>query len=82
MSNKTNIVEDELSEYIFYKENEDDQVYQVDHTTAIGELLYSFDGKTILNLWTDYPEKFTKEQKEIFDKQEPYWANFFKARGK
>ena len=82
MSNKTNNVEDELPEYIFYKENKDDQVYQVDHTTAIGKLLYNFDGKTILNLWTDYPEKFTKEQKEIFDKQEPYWANFFKARCK
>lgn len=32
-----------------------------------GEHLFTFDGKTIFNLFQDYPYKLTPEQKEIFD---------------
>ena len=81
--------------YEFYKENENDQVWWVTHyiqldenkelsedniDKVIGEQLFSFDKKKIYNLFADYPHNLTKEEKEIFDKENPYWADFFKNR--
>lgn len=45
-----------------------------------GKFLFTFDGKQIFNLFRDYPEALTKEQKELFDAQNPYWAEYFKDR--
>lgn len=45
-----------------------------------GEFLFTFDGKHIFNLFRDYPHELTSEQKEIFDAENPYWANYFKDR--
>ena len=45
-----------------------------------GEQKFSFDRETVFNLMTDYPEKLTPEQKEIFDKENPYWKVYFKKR--
>lgn len=64
----------------FYKENPTDKVWWVSNIDTFGEHLFSFDKKVIFNLFRDYPNKLTKEQKEIFDKENPYWANFFKWR--
>ena len=69
-----------LNNGMFYKENPDDQIYWIDNPESKGEHLFSFDKKTIFNLFADYPYKLTKEQKEIFDKENPYWADFFKDR--
>ncbi len=76
--------------YTFYKENKGDKIYWVDHNVimpmtneisgVLGELLISFDRHKIFNLWCDYPWKFTPEQKALFDKENPYWANFFERR--
>ena len=76
--------------YTFYKENKGDKIYWVDHNVimpmtneisgVLGELLISFDRHKIFNLWCDYPWKFTPEQKALFDKENPYWAGFFKRR--
>lgn len=63
----------------FYKEHEDDQVWWLDSENK-GEWLFSFDKKTIFNLFRDYPHKLTPEQKEIFDDENPYWKDFFKDR--
>lgn len=52
----------------------------VDNPDTIGEMLFSFDGKKIFNLFRDYPYALTKEQKQVFDAQNPYWAEFFKDR--
>ena len=73
----------------FYKENETDIIWWVDnyavHNGELypmdGEYLFSFDRKKIFNLFQDYPHALTPEQKEIFDKENPYWADFFKGRG-
>ncbi len=41
---------------------------------------FSFDKKVVYTIWADYPHKLTPEQKEIFDKENPFWADFFKDR--
>ena len=64
----------------FYKENETDQIWWVDNPEEIGVLLFSFDRETVFNLFADYPWKLTPEQVEIFDKENPYWSEFFKDR--
>ena len=45
-----------------------------------GELLFTFDGKKIFNLFRDYPSALSKEQKNVFDEINPYWADYFKDR--
>lgn len=67
--------------YDFYKVRDNDVIYWVDNIGVLGEYLFSFDRKTIFNLFADYPHKLTPEQKRIFDKENPYWADFFKNRG-
>lgn len=69
-----------LNKYPFYKENKTDKIWWVDNYDTKGEYLFSFDKKQVFNLFSDYPSKLTKEQKAIFDKENPYWFNFFKDR--
>lgn len=63
----------------WYKNNDNDKVYWL-ASDNIGEFVFSFDKETTFNLFADYPWKLTKEQKAIFDEENPYWANFFKDR--
>lgn len=65
-------------EYI--KNNPTDKIWWVDNPDVKGEFLFSFDREKVFNLFADYPWKLTKEQKRIFDKENPYWADFFKDR--
>ena len=64
----------------FYKENPTDQIWWVDNPDAKGVWLFSFDRQTVFNLFEDYPYKLTPEQKAIFDRENPYWVEFFKDR--
>ena len=64
----------------FYKENPTDQIWWVDNPDAKGVWLFSFDRQTVFNMFEDYPYKLTPEQKEIFDRENTYWAEFFKDR--
>lgn len=68
------------AKYEFYKENKDDLIYWVDDPRIIGEYFFSFDKKKVFNLFSDYPWKVTKEQKDIFDRENPYWTDFFNDR--
>ena len=43
-------------------------------------MLFTFDKETVLNLWTDYPQKFTPEQIQIMREEQPYWYEFFMPR--
>ena len=72
-------LEEEKKEYVFYKKRKKDKVWWVD-TDQIGYHLFSFDKKTVFNLFADYPHNLTKEQKELFDKENPYWKEFFSDR--
>lgn len=64
----------------FYKKKETDIIWWVDNSDTVGEWLFSFDGVTVFNMFSDYPYKLNAEQKEIFDKENPYWADFFAYR--
>ena len=65
---------------IWYKNKETDTIWWKDDPTVIGVWIFSFDKTTEFNMFHDYPYKLTKEQKQIFDKENPEWADFFKDR--
>ncbi len=56
----------------FYKKKRSDMVWWLKESG--GDHKFSFDKETVFDLMKDYPEKLTPEQKEIFDKENPYWA--------
>ena len=64
----------------FYKNKSSDVIWWLDNRDVVGEFVFSFDKKTLFNMFADYPYKRTPEQKEIFDKENSYWADFFKDR--
>lgn len=70
----------ESNQVNFYKKNEEDTIWWVEKNDSIGEHLFSFDKSKIYNLFKDYPYELSKEEKEMFDKENPYWADFFKDR--
>jgi len=77
MNHKT---ESYLDKYPFYKRNASDTIYWVDVCDQKGLFLFSFDKIHVFNLFTDYPKSLTEEQKTIFDKENPFWADFFKEK--
>ena len=50
----------------------------IDTPDMTGVHLFTFDGEKVFNLFRDYPQELTKEQKEVFDAANPFWADFFK----
>lgn len=69
-----------MNEENFYKNNPDDKIWWLEDPDKIGVWLFSFDRKKIFNMFEDYPQKLTTEEKRIFDAENPYWADFFKDR--
>lgn len=63
----------------FYHNEKGDVIWWL-QSNDIGAWLFSFDKKKIYNMFADYPHNMTKEEVEIFDKENPYWADFFKDR--
>lgn len=63
-----------------YKKNDDDKIWWVDNRDKVGEHVFTFDKKKYYNLFKDYPHNLTPEEQEIFDKENPYWVNFFADR--
>lgn len=62
----------------FYKEKEDSKIYWVQQDpNVLGIIEFTFDKVKIYNLFRDYPEKLSAEEKKIFDKENPFWADFF-----
>lgn len=64
----------------FYKNNPTDKIWWIDNLDYVGEYLFSFDKVKIYNLFYDYPHNLTLEEKELFDKENPEWKEFFKDR--
>ncbi len=49
---------------------------------SMGDHIFSFDKKTGYNLFVQYPYDLTDEQEEVFDKENPFWKEFFADRKK
>lgn len=64
----------------FYKNDDNDKIWWVDNPDEIGVWEFSFDKNTVFNMFRDYPKALTPEQKMIFDKENPFWADFFEDR--
>lgn len=66
----------------FYKEKDkrNAKIWHTSKIDEIGEVNISFDRKKIYNLFEDYPYNMTQEEIKIFEKEEPYWAEFFAWR--
>lgn len=64
-----------------FKNNPSDRIWWVDNAHDVkGEWIFTFDKKKFFNMFQDYPWNLSAEEKEIFDKENPYWADFFKDR--
>lgn len=46
----------------------------------VGLWIFSFNKKKEYNLFEDYPHNLTEEEREIFDKENPEWKEFFSDR--
>ena len=64
----------------FFKNKRSDKIWWLDTSDKVGEWVFTFDKKTLFNMFADYPYKLTPEEKTIFDKENPYWAEFFADR--
>lgn len=65
----------------WYKNEPTDNIWWLDNADErVGEWIFSFDKKQAFNLFADYPHKLTPEQKEIFDRENPFWKDFFSDR--
>lgn len=65
----------------FIKNKKTDRIWWVNNAgEQIGVFEFSFDQEKIYNLFEDYPHALTPEEIEIFDKENPEWAEFFKDR--
>ena len=65
----------------WYKNDPTDKIWWLDNSDEkVGEWIFSFDKKTTFNMFADYSHKLSAEQKAIFDKENPFWADFFRDR--
>ena len=71
-------VDKETRKIEFYKKHAGDKIWWVEYIGQLGMEAVSFDKKKILFIFGDYPKNFTKEEKDLFDKENPYWK---KLRG-
>lgn len=58
----------------WHKQDEKDLIWYTGKIDSVGEILFTFDKKTVFNFWQDYPEKLTPEQIRIFKKENPVLA--------
>lgn len=64
----------------FFQRKAQNKIWRVYFIDEIGRPAVSFDKKKILSLFADYPNNFTPEEKKLFDKEFPFWADFFSDR--
>lgn len=63
-----------------FKHNPSDAIWWIDTTDKDGGFDFTFDKEIFYNMFLDYPHNLTSEQKEIFDRENPFWKEFFEER--
>lgn len=67
----------------YFKNNPTDKIWWVNNIDeTVGLFLFTFDKVKIYNMFQDYPDAMTPEEVAIFDRENPYWAEFFAERKK
>ena len=66
----------------FYKRKETDTILWINDAKNLDNTRFTFDKKTFYNPFRDYPDNLTKEQLEIFDRENPDYAEYFSYRKK
>lgn len=70
-----------MEESRWYKEEETDKIWWLDNSDETrGVFIFSFDKKKQYNLFQDYPHNMNPEEVKLFDKENPFWAEFFQDR--
>lgn len=70
-----------MSDDKFFKQNPNDQIWWLNNAEeTTGEFVFSFDKVKTYNLFRDYPHNMTVKEVEIFDRENPFWAEFFADR--
>lgn len=64
----------------FYKNSPNDIIWWASTPGYVGFWLFSFDKEKVYNMFKDYPHNLSKEEVAIFDKENPFWADFFASR--
>lgn len=65
----------------WFKENEGDTIWWLDNgESRKGIFIFSFDKQKEYNLFRDYPNNMEPEEVEIFNKENPFWEEFFAGR--
>lgn len=65
----------------YFKNKPSDKIFWVDNVgETVGEFLFTFDKVKIYNMFEDYPDKMTPQEVEIFDQENPFWAEYFADR--
>ena len=62
----------------WFKKGKNDKIWWLDPGDEYGVFVFSFDKKTQYDLFEDYPNKLSEKQLEVFNKENPFWASFFK----
>ena len=69
------------TQYDVFEQGEDGgSILWVENPDTIGIWEFSFDKRTVFNMFEDYPWKLTSAQKAQFDLENPFWAEYFKDR--
>lgn len=65
----------------WYKNEPSNKIWWLDNGDDVkGEFVFSFDKKKTYNMFADYPHNMSKDEVAIFDKENPFWADFFADR--
>lgn len=65
----------------WYKNNDNDKIWWLDNgDERKGEFIFSFDKNKKYNLFRDYPQNLTPQEKDIFDRENIFWKNYFSNR--
>lgn len=75
------VYKDELTGKMWWKDGPTNEIWWRDNGHK-GEFIFSFDKTKEYNLFQDYPYRLTAEEKELFDKENPHWKEFFADRQK